>query len=356
MKIRRIIFLFLAVIILLLPEFSSPCTTFCFQHNGEWVYGRNYDWIIEHCLVIVNKRGVIKTALTEDNPAQWVSKYGSITFNQYGREFPLGGMNEAGLVLECMWLEHTEYPHPDSRSGLSDLQWVQYQLDNFATVDEVIASNDDVRISVRNSTPLHFLVCDRNGRVATIEFLAGKTVVHTKENLPVSVLTNNTYEYSVDLLKVYEGDETSEVFDAADYSLKRFVWAAQGVNSWDSEKNADPVDYAWEILDKVAVNVTMFRIVYDVKNGRIHFRTKSNPNLRFLNFNAFNFSCSEPVKILDISAGEGGDVTAKFSDYTYEANYDLICRSYAGTGFLKNVSDEVRQIVAKYPESLKCSE
>jgi choloylglycine hydrolase len=28
----------------------------------------------------------------------WISKYGSITFNQYGREFPTGGMNEKGLV------------------------------------------------------------------------------------------------------------------------------------------------------------------------------------------------------------------------------------------------------------------
>jgi penicillin V acylase-like amidase (Ntn superfamily) len=28
-----------------------------------------------------------------------------VTFNQYGRNFPSGGMNEAGLVIELMWLE-----------------------------------------------------------------------------------------------------------------------------------------------------------------------------------------------------------------------------------------------------------
>lgn len=355
MKIRRIIFLFFIVVVLLWPEFSSPCATFCFQHNGEWVYGRNYDWSIEHCLIIVNKRSVKKTALTEDNPAQWISKYGSITFNQYGREFPLGGMNEAGLVIECLWLESTKYPQADSRFGLSDLQWIQYQLDNFARVDEVIASNKDVRITVR-STPLHFLVCDRSGRAATIEFLDGTMVVHTREDLPVSVLTNSTYENSAHFLEVLKGDETSQVFDTADYSLKRFVWAVQGVKGWDSETKGDPVDYAFEILNKVAVNVTMFRVVYDVENGHIHFLTKSNPTIRFLNFNAFDFSCSEPVKILDISVRGEGDVTALFSDYTYEANYDLICRSYAGTEFLENVSDEARQIVAKYPERLECSD
>ncbi len=356
MKIRRIsLLLFAALIILLLPERSFPCTTFCFQHSGEWVYGRNYDWSIEDCLIVVNKRGVTKTALTQDNPAQWISKYGSITFNQYGREFPLGGMNEAGLVIECMWLEQTEYPHPDSRFELGDLQWIQYQLDNFATVDEVLESNKDVRISVR-STPLHFLVCDRNGRAATIEFLGGTMVVHTGENLPVSALTNSTYENSVLLLETFNGDETSEVFDTADYSLKRFVWAAKGVNSWNSKTGADPVDYAWDMLDKVAVDVTMFRIVYDVKNGRIHYRTKSNPNIRFLNFNAFDFSCSEPVKILDLSVGESGNATALFSDYTYEANYDLISKSYAGTEFLKSIPDDVIQRVARYPETLQCTQ
>jgi choloylglycine hydrolase len=26
----------------------------------------------------------------------WTSRYGSITFNQYGREFPSGGINEKG--------------------------------------------------------------------------------------------------------------------------------------------------------------------------------------------------------------------------------------------------------------------
>ncbi|KPJ72829.1 hypothetical protein AMJ52_04980, partial [candidate division TA06 bacterium DG_78] len=137
MKIGRYIFLFVTVCTFLIPDNSHACTTFCFEHKGEWIYGRNYDWTIERCLIVVNKRGAAKTAWTQDNPAQWVSKYGSVTFNQYGREFPLGGMNEAGLVIECMWLEHTEYPHIDARKGLSDLQWIQYQLDNFATVDEV---------------------------------------------------------------------------------------------------------------------------------------------------------------------------------------------------------------------------
>ena len=86
-------------VVLVLVSFPiSPlgCTTFCLVGKGEVLFGRNYDWIIGDGLVMINKRGVVKTAtvVESNNVAKWVSKYGSVTFNQYGRENPAGGMNE----------------------------------------------------------------------------------------------------------------------------------------------------------------------------------------------------------------------------------------------------------------------
>jgi len=101
----------------LLVNPSLACTTFCLKNRGEVLFGGNYDWMIGDGLVFVNKRGVAKQATVEESEhqAQWVSKYGSVTFNQYGRENPMGGMNEAGLVVEVMWLAETEYPKEDAR-------------------------------------------------------------------------------------------------------------------------------------------------------------------------------------------------------------------------------------------------
>ena len=353
MKVWKFVFVILCVAAFFASN-AFACTTFCFLNNGEWIYGRNYDWMTEHCLVMVNKRGLAKEALTQDIPAQWVAKYGSVTFNQYGKEFPLGGMNEAGLVIEVMWLEQTEYPHPDSRKALPDLQWVQYQLDNYSTVDEVIASNNTVRIAIRGATPLHFLVCDRTERAAAIEFLGGEMIVHTGRELPVSALTNNTYKYSKRLFENFDGDEKKEAFAAADYSLKRFVWAAQGIKNWNPKTGGSPIDYAFGILDKVSIGATMFRIVYDVGKGRIYYLTKSNPDIRFVDFKEFDYSCDEPAKVLDIVAGKAGNVTGSFSDYTYEVNYDLISRAYSETEFLKDVPSNLREMVARYPESFRC--
>jgi choloylglycine hydrolase len=103
------------------------CTTFQLRHGDQVLVGKNYDWMVEEGLIIVNKRGVSKTAFisTVDNtslgtPATWTSKYGSITFTQYGRELSPGGMNEAGLVVESMGLfrniPNKKFPDPDDRA------------------------------------------------------------------------------------------------------------------------------------------------------------------------------------------------------------------------------------------------
>ncbi len=49
---------------------------------------------------------------------------------------------ESGLVVEELSYSPTQYPAPDARPALNELQWIQYQLDNHRSVQEVIASVD----------------------------------------------------------------------------------------------------------------------------------------------------------------------------------------------------------------------
>src|SRR5581483_9546892 len=108
---------------------------------------RNLDWDWENGLVFINARQVQKRAFVlGPNAATWTSKYGSVTFNQFGRELPFGGMNEAGLVVENMWLTETQYPAGDSRPEINMLQWIQYQLDTCSTVAEVIENDKRIRL------------------------------------------------------------------------------------------------------------------------------------------------------------------------------------------------------------------
>ena len=121
-RAAAIFFLMLAMT----PFSTRACTTFQLNHDGQVLVGKNYDWMVEDGLIIVNKRGVAKTAMqsTVDNtgmgiPVKWTSKYGSITFTQYGRELGPGGMNEAGLVVESMGLFRNT-PNKNTRNRIPE--------------------------------------------------------------------------------------------------------------------------------------------------------------------------------------------------------------------------------------------
>ena len=331
------------------PLGALGCTTFCLKNKKEILFGKNYDWAIGDGMIFVNKRGVSKLSSEDENPAKWVSKYGSVTFNQYGWESPSGGMNEEGLVIELMWLDDTQYPLADERPTIDVLEWIQFNLDTAATAEDVIRTSQTVRIA--SPVKLHYLVNDRHGNSATIEFLDGKLVAHAGEKLPYSSLANDTYAKSLEYSK-------SGSASAGEGSLDRFSRAATKSKEFEnlakSEKAA--VDYAFDILADVAQkNSTQWSIVYDQKRKRIYFRTKKRHELRSIDTTSLDFSCGTPVKVLDIDTKESGDVTRQFKNYRRDLNRDLIERAFSGTDFLKNVPGPARDRVADFPERFTCS-
>jgi len=331
---------------------TFACTTFCLKKGDEVLCGKNYDWMIGDGLIFVNKRGVEKSAMVEDNetPARWVSKYGSVTFNQYGKDNPSGGMNEAGLVIELMWLDDTQYPKADSRPVVDVLEWIQYQLDISANVAEVIKNAEAVRIN--SPVKLHYLVNDRQGNSATIEFLDGNFVAHTGETLPVSALTNNTYEKSLNYSKSAVPEKAK-----TESSLDRFTRAAQKTKEFGAKPKTEveEVNYAFEILSNVAQkNYTQWSIVYDQKRAKIHFRSLQSAAIKTIDARLFDYSCGSAVKIFDVNSKESGNVSGKFTDYTHAANRDLIERSFNGTPFLKLIPAAERDEMAEFSESFTC--
>ena len=340
----------------LLPLAGLSCTTFLLDNSGQPVFGRNLDWYIGDGLVIINKRGVEKTANPDPfnrvNLLTWTSKYGSATFNQHGREFPLGGMNEAGLVVETMVLEETEYPAPDSRPEIEILQWVQYQLDNFSTIEEVISGQSQIRIRERAKPGLHFLVCDRTANCATIEFIGKKAVYHTKETMPVNALTNSKYAETISFWQKNSIPQPDQY-----KTVERFARAANMVKDYDPKTTKAPIDYAFDILESVGHDAyTQWSIVYDVKNLSVYFRTLGNQSIRHFSLKSFDFSCATPVRVLDVNTELSGDITDKFIDYIYQINRNLIREAFRKTHSLSAVPEYVLDMRAEYPASTSCIE
>lgn len=327
-----------------------PCTTFCMTVGDRVVFGQNYDWYTRIGTIMVNKRWVTRESLTQ-RPAHWKSRYASITFNQYGRGFPAGGMNEVGLVVALMDLSETEYPAVDSRPSAGVLDWIQYQLDLSADIDQAVANASAIRVAT-GSRGTHYLIADRTGRAVTIEHLNGALVTHSGSTLPVSVLANDRYDQSLAYLSTITGFGGSQPVPVGSESLQRFARAASMIRTTSS--NADPVERAFAILDSVRQSNTRWSIVYDPVMGRIHYRTDQDRAPRWIAFSSFETGCASPVKILDMNAAPEGDLAPYFEDYTTAANIALVNAAFNDTSIFQ-VSPETRLLWALQAEKDSCA-
>lgn len=355
----RVIWTSVVVFNFLLPGFLSACSTFCLIDDQNLIFGRNYDWMVEEGFVVINKRNLEKTAISGENPVHWISKYGSITFNQYGREMPTDGINEAGLVVAQMWLDSTQYPAPDERPTIGELQWIQYQLDKYCSVEEVIKSNAEVRIDT-GSVPIHFLVCDSSGSCAVIEFLDGEMVYYFDKTVTYPVLTNSTFQSSIEFYNS-QGDlynnQNNLVFYAdseLDFSLVAYSMIVNKLMEYHDNPDVDPIDFAFSVLKKVKYGgFSKWSMVYDISNSKVYFFTSLSEDIKYIDLTDVNFSSDSPVMIQNINLDLRGDVTNHFIEYTTEANLSLLEKVYSKTPFLENISSETIERMSRYPESIK---
>jgi choloylglycine hydrolase len=327
----KLIFLALAAVFLF-PDFgfdSHACSIFAIRTDRGAVYGQNLDWY-EHFpgVVLVNVRGVEKTILPWKGswPApsnypdvSWVSRYGSVTFTCYGRDFIDGGMNEAGLVVDEASLASV-YPPDDGRPGVSCAQWMQYQLDNYATVAEVIEHLGDLR---PDGEGWHYLIADATGDCAAIEYLDGTPTVIRGDELEWPALTNTTYAQALTHITIDTAFGGDIDIAAGTDSYARFVRLAALMRDRDLEEQ-NPVEYAFHMLSEVSGDETLRSVVYDARTRRVHWKTQSNTTERWLDLAALDLSNKVGTRFVDVEFAEGGDTSVALATFTLKHNRELV--------------------------------
>lgn len=330
------------------PE-AEACTTFLAEAEGRVVVGKSYDWSNERGHVVVNPRGLTKTALVVEpraTPATWTARYASLTFNQYGRELPNGGMNERGLVVEVMWLTSSEAEPPDDRPVVNELQWIQRQLDLHATVAEVVADARAVRVAPLHAR-VHYLACDRAGACVAVEHIGGELVVTSAAG--ARALTNHTYARSIAALVA----RTGRPAHAGPGSLARFVRAAHASASAPSADRLVP--HAWRTLADVSQgDYSKWRIVYEPAALRAHFQTLGRPEIKTVDLARLARSCDEPALALDLAADlPAGDVSDRLAPATAAANATLVAASLAELG--ASIPEPLVRAAEDLPETARCA-
>jgi penicillin V acylase-like amidase (Ntn superfamily) len=339
----------------------EACTAFVLSASGGPWLGKNLDWAFDEGILAVNERGVLKRGWQPEGISDfsWVSRFGSVTFNQFGWGFPLGGINEAGLVVEELSYSPARYPPADDRSGLTELQWIQFQLDNSASVEEVLASDTLVRID-GFLFGLHYMVADPSGSVAVIEFLEGRRVVYRGEDLPVPVLANDTYRNLLRYLALHQGFGGSRIVSDGPESPERFVRAATLLKQYaEWEDSRGPEAAAFRILESVRQPDTQWTLVYDLKRRAASFISPSFPTLRSVALDTLDFSCRPADVMLPLSAGVPTLPPGSGRPWSDRENQELLERVFSRLEALLGPEEipaaEVIADLARHPATAVCA-
>jgi len=332
--------------LLLIAHPAHSCSTFQLVRGDTVLVGHNLDeYTPVPGLILVNPRGIAKQGIGWGgfmNPLggspklSWVSKYGSITYNAFGREFPDGGMNEAGLYVGEMSYWFTEYPKGKGLVRFYHHHWIQYLLDNFSSVDQLLA--DLPRVAPDGHCRWQFFVADSSGAAATITFVKGKAVINTGDSLPVRVLCNRRYAREMDTLRLYQGFGGSRAVDFADTSDdRRFVRAAAMLR--DQDRKVGSGDYAFAILRRLDLGNNKWSLVYDPRNLRLSFNTDRSRKIKTLALGELDLSPSATAMVLDINRDLEGDVVKLFTPYSEAVQREYVTKMWDGidAGFFGNL-------------------
>ncbi|UCD44000.1 MAG: linear amide C-N hydrolase [Candidatus Bathyarchaeota archaeon] len=101
---------------------------------------------------------------------------------------PFDGMNEHGLAVGMAAISQAEPPHDPSKGTIGEIQVIRLLLDRARDVDGALALLGEYNVEM-TEPPIHYIVADRSGRSAIVEYVDGEMVV-LRDDDPYQVITN----------------------------------------------------------------------------------------------------------------------------------------------------------------------
>jgi len=308
--------------------------------------GRNMDWREDMSSNLwVFPAGMKRNGAAGPKSAEWTSKYGSVVVSGY-EAGSTDGMNEKGLVANLLYLAESQYPKPvQGKPYISLSTWVQYALDNFATVAEAVEAlrADPFNVlapTLPNGAPstLHLSLSDASGDSAILEYVNGKLVIHHGKQYVV--MTNSPiYSEQLALNAYWEGIGGLTFLPGTNRAADRFARASfllgaiprgkdqnyikgvpqqsftfQAVASVMSVMRAVSVPLGITTPDQPNISSTLWRTVSDQKNLVYYFDSATRPNTFWVSFDRLDLKPGAAVKKLTIQNGEvfSGEVAGDF--------------------------------------------
>ncbi len=307
---------------------ADACTRVVYQGpNGNIITARSMDWQGDiPANLWIFPRGIERNGEAGNNSINWISKYGSVITSSWDIASS-DGMNEKGLVGNLLWLVESVYPEFEkngSNKGLAVSLWLQYALDNFATVSEVVDafSRNDFLIASAHIpgtnifATVHLSVSDATGDNAILEYIDGKLVIH--HDRKYTTMTNSpVFEEQLAIRSYWKGIPGTIMLPGTNRAADRFVRASYYIDAIPKTDNTRvAISSVFSVIRNCSVPLgissetepnissTRWRTVADQKNLVYYFDNVLNPNVIWVEFSKIDFSENAKVKKLNLGNNE----------------------------------------------------
>jgi hypothetical protein len=163
---------------------------------------------------------------------------------------PFDGMNEHGLVVGMAAVPEQEMPYDAGLKTVDSLYLIRMLLDHAADVDEAVGIIRGVNLDWGSGPALHYLLADRGGHAALVEFVNGELVV-LKNEQPWHLGTN--------FLRSLTGEDSASG-----------CWRYDALQGRLSEAHGRATsDEALRLLEQVSQENTQWSIVYGIESGNV---------------------------------------------------------------------------------------
>lgn len=256
------------------------CTCFSSRGvNGNQLFGRNFDWythaktallVYTHApgtyasMSMVFLWGLGYTDVSSLDPVQNEKTLLASPF------WPVDGINERGVAVGCMSVDHCEAPWSPLKKTLSRVVIVRLILDYAGNVEEAIELLNKYNFDFHND-PLHYLICDASGNSVVVEFVNNEMkIIRNSENYLVST---NTILYGTKMPETANFQYT----DPASQSLWRYAKVYENLRAQNLTLDAAG---AMNILSQASANFgapynvyTLWSAVYNLKTRELDLVT-----------------------------------------------------------------------------------
>lgn len=335
---KHCVWMLCAIAMLFLSWEASACSRLVYQGPENTVItARSMDWKDSiPANMWIFPRNMVRNGEVGPHSIIWKARYGSVVVSSFDNS-SADGINEKGLVANLLWLAESQYPAYDKkRKGLTIAAWVQYALDNFATVAEAVGElRKEKFVIVSDYLPgtslratLHLSMSDATGDNAIFEYIDGKLTIHHDRSY--NVMTNSPiFEKQLALNEYWKGIPGTLMLPGTNRAADRFVRASYYIRA--IPQTSDPrvalagafsvirncsVPYGISSREEPNISSTRWRTVADQKNLVYYFEDVLSPGVLWVDLKKADFNAGAPVKKLKLDNHEiyNGDALGSFKN------------------------------------------